>query len=439
MELTKLKEKVIKATLDSSSLYSKVKSKAAELAKFLEGGYLIISMGKASIPMLKGFIEGSGIEPDEGLIVKPKYLSYDITLDKIDVIDAGHPLPDEGSLRAGERALAIAKRAKELGKPLVVLVSGGGSAMVESPIGDVSLKDLITVNRLLLNSGASISEINIVRRHLSRIKGGGLVKAAGNVKVYGLYASDVPGDFLEDIASGPTAPDPTTFHDAVEVLRRYGLLDQVPENVIKVLQEGEMGVLEETLKPGDPRLREVTNMIVASVLDVVKGVAEVLSTDGYNVIILTATAQGESREVGKFLASITFDIIRRGMPVKPPAAIVIGGETSVSVKGHGLGGRNQELALSWALELRRLGISGDEAMMIAIATDGIDGPTDAAGAAVTPSSIDLMYRSGVNPVKALDENDSYHALDAIGALIKTGPTGSNLNNIVVILVNGHER
>ncbi|MGC9111853.1 glycerate kinase type-2 family protein [Acidilobus sp.] len=441
MRPEQLKEKIINVSLNSSSLYGKVKSKARELVKALKDGYLVISMGKASIAMLKGFIDGSGLEPIEGLIVKPRGLSYDVALDKINIniIEAGHPLPDEGSLRAGEKALMIAKKAGELERPLVVLVSGGGSAMVESPIEGVSLEDLVAINRLLLNSGASISEINVVRRHLSRVKGGGLVKASGNAEVYGLYASDVPGDFLEDIASGPTAPDPTTFRDALEVLERYELLDQAPESVVKVLRKGEEGAIEETLKPGDPRLRRVTNVIVASAFDVVDGVAKALSEEGYNTIILTTTAQGESREVGKFLASITFDIIRKGVPLKPPAAIVVGGETSVSVKGHGLGGRNQELAISWALELRRLGIRGDEALMIAMATDGIDGPTDAAGAAITPGSIDLMYRSGVNPVKALIENDSYHALAAADALIKTGPTGSNLNNVIVILVSDHER
>jgi len=310
--------------------------------------------------------------------------------------------------------------------------------MMERPIEGISLDDLSALNKVLLSSGASISEINVIRRHISKVKGGKLLRAAKGARTYGLYASDVPGDFLEDIASGPTAPDPTTFRDALDILNRYKLVNDIPPSVLKVLRDGERGLVEETVKPGSPELELAENLIVATNYDVVSDVAALLEEMGYNTIVLTSAAQGESREVGKFLASIALDVMRKGVPVRPPAAIVLGGETAVTVRGRGLGGRNQELALSWALELRRLGIRSDRATLVALATDGVDGPTDAAGAVVTPALVDLMYNAGVNPAEELINNDSYRALASVNALIKTGPTGSNLNNVIVVLVDDHE-
>ena len=432
-------EAVIERALKSSSLYERTRSAAQGLVNRIKEDYLAISVGKASVDMLRGVIDGLGREPSLCLLIKPRNVRLSSApCSNAEVIEGSHPVPDEGSIKAGDEALRVAAEASRAGMPLVVAVSGGGSAMMERPIEGISLDDLSALNKVLLSSGASISEINVIRRHISKVKGGKLLRAAKGARTYGLYASDVPGDFLEDIASGPTAPDPTTFRDALDILNRYKLVNDIPPSVLKVLRDGERGLVEETVKPGSPELELAENLIVATNYDVVSDVAALLEEMGYNTIVLTSAAQGESREVGKFLASIALDVMRKGVPVRPPAAIVLGGETAVTVRGRGLGGRNQELALSWALELRRLGIRSDRATLVALATDGVDGPTDAAGAVVTPALVDLMYNAGVNPAEELINNDSYRALASVNALIKTGPTGSNLNNVIVVLVDDHE-
>ena len=402
---------LVNGIIRSASLKERTRIAAEKLRDQINDDYMVISVGKASQEMLAGLIEGLGSRPSRGLVILPKgYRLYiNAMYSNLSVIQSGHPIPDQESLDAGEAALNIAKSAGGLHKALVVLVSGGGSALMEKPLPGVSLQDIATVNSLLLRSGASISEINTVRRHLSQVKGGGLVKVSRGAEVYGIYASDVPGDKLEDIASGPTAPDPTTFSDALEVLRTYDIIDKVPTSVINALQDGLRGRLPETLKPGSPELDHVNNFIIAKNLDVLLYVKEALEKAGFNVMVLTSAMLGESREVGKLLASIAYESVHSGLPLRPPAAIIMGGETNVTVKGRGLGGRNQELALSWVIEAHRLGL-GDEVHLLALATDGVDGPTNAAGAFVTPRPYDALLQRSINPIYALKDNNSYAAL-----------------------------
>mgnify|MGYP001770659056 FL=1 len=396
---------------------------------------VLISIGKASASMAEGALSALTKGVEGGVVVAPRGVDLSgLRGYGLEIMSGGHPLPDESSLSAGQAVLEWARESASRGVDLLVLVSGGSSALVESPLEGLDLDDLVQINKILLNSGASISEINTVRRHVSKIKGGGLVKASRPSRVYGLYASDVPGDNIHDIGSGPTAPDPTTFRDALTVLELYGITSMAPVSVVELLRRGASGLVEETLKPGSPDSFRATNVVIARNLDVLESVEARLRSMGFNTLVLTSMLQGESREVGKVLASLTAEVKRSGRPVTPPAAIILGGETSVTVRGKGRGGRNQELALSWVIETKRLGLSERDSIMVALATDGIDGPTDAAGAAVTPGTFDELVRAGYNPLRALTENDSYSALELTGSLIKTGLTGTNLNNVIVVFV-----
>lgn len=391
---------------------------------------VVIAMGKGSIQMALGAL--NVLEVDGGVIVTPRGTGRPV--DGLEVIESSHPLPDESSLKAGEAVLEWARVAGRLGR-LLVLVSGGASALVEKPIDPLTIDDVREATRLLLGCGASIHEINGVRKHLSLVKGGRLATTAYPAEVRGLYASDVPGDRLDVIGSGPTVADPTTYCEALEVTRRYGVYERLPERVSRVLEDGCRGLREETPKPGSQLLSRTVNELVATNIDVLRGLEVKLRSMGFNTLILTSRLEGESREVGRALASITMEVIERGVPVQPPAAILAGGETTVRVRGRGRGGRNMELAFSWALSMRYWGYR-DEAAILSMDTDGIDGFTDAAGAILVPGLVEELISMGVDPYRVLEDNDTYTAISRVGGLIVTGPTGSNLNSIQVILVSG---
>ncbi len=393
---------------------------------------IVIAFGKASVPMAKAAVEVLGDRVEGGVVVIPRWREP-VKLGNLEVIQANHPVPDEGSLEAGEAVIEWSRAAS--GKGLLVLVSGGGSALVEKPQEGLTLEDLTRTTKLLLNSGANIHEINTVRKHLSMVKGGWLAKHAEPGPVYAYYASDVPGDRFESIASGPTAPDPTTYSDALLVLKRYELLGKVPMSVIKVLEEGASGRRPETPKPDDPVFRNVSNKLVAANIDVLIGLQNVLEKDGFNTLILTSRLDGDSREVGKALASITLEILERGVPIRPPAALLLGGETSVKVKNpEGRGGRNQELALSWLLYVDKWLSDDGRVGLLAMDTDGIDGNSPAAGATVVSGMSKLARDKGFDPYLYLEENNSYELLRAIGSTIETGGLDSNLNSVVIILI-----
>ena len=391
---------------------------------------VVIAMGKGSIQMALGAL--NVLEVDGGVIVTPRGTGRPV--DGLEVIESSHPLPDESSLKAGEAVLEWARVAGRLGR-LLVLVSGGASALVEKPIDPLTIDDVREATRLLLGCGASIHEINSVRKHLSLVKGGRLATTAYPAEVRGLYASDVPGDRLDVIGSGPTVADPTTYCEALEVTRRYGVYERLPERVSRVLEDGCRGLREETPKPGSQLLSRTVNELVATNIDVLRGLEVKLRSMGFNTLILTSRLEGESREVGRALASITMEVIERGVPLQPPAAVLAGGETTVRVRGRGRGGRNMELAFSWALSMRYWGYRG-EAAILSMDTDGIDGFTDAAGAILVPGLVEELISMGVDPYRVLEDNDTYTAIGRVGGLIVTGPTGSNLNSIQVILVSG---
>lgn len=387
---------------------------------------VVIGMGKASIPMVSGLLGSYSF--DGGVIVTIRGLSRRI--EGLEVIEASHPIPDESSLRAGEAVLEWARASRN--SRLIVLVSGGASALVEKPLDPLTLDDIRETTRHLLTCGASIHEINSVRKHLSAIKGGRLAATAYPGEVLGLYASDVPGDNLDVIGSGPTVADPTTFSDALGVILRYNLAGIIPDRVLRFLNEGSRGLREETPKPGSQILSKTRNELIAGNIDVLRGLESKLKSQGFNTIILTSRLEGEAREVGRALASITLEAMSRGIPIAKPGAILAGGETTVRVKGKGRGGRNMELAFSWALSMRYWGVR-EEAVILSMDTDGIDGVTDAAGAIISPAIIDNVRSLGYDPYKVLEDNDTYTVLLKAGGLVKTGPTGSNLNSIQVIL------
>lgn len=393
---------------------------------------ILVAIGKGAPAMARGAIEALGA-PDGGVVATIR--GVDVSgLEGVEVVYGEHPVPGEGSLRAGEAVLEWAREAGSSGGSLLALVSGGGSAIVEAPLDGLTIEDIAEATKALLASGATIDEINAVRKHLSRIKGGRLAEASRPARVLGLYASDVPGDRLDSIASGPTVPDPTTYGEALRVIDLYGLRGRIPRRVVEVLEAGARGELPETPKPGSPVFEGVENRLAASNMDVLESMAEWLGSRGYRVLVLTSRLEGESREAARVLASIALEAMDRGVPLEPPAAILAGGETTVTVRGHGVGGRNQELALAWAWRMSYWGASC-EAGLLAMDTDGIDGVTDAAGAIVVPEDASRARAMGLDPLSYLADNDSYTLLSRLGALIKTGPTGSNLNSVVALIVS----
>ena len=305
------------------------------------------------------------------------------------------------------------------------LLSGGASALLPMPADPITLQDKIEVTKLLLASGANIDEVNAVRKHISGIKGGLLGRRLSKGLVIYLIISDVVGDKLETIGSGPTAPDPTTFKDAYEVLNKYGLWDKIPESVRHRIRLGLDGRVEETPKPGDPIFKRITNLIVASVGDACKAAEKYLRSKGYRSMTLTRFMEGEAREIGVFAAGLLRQLSER----RGKHAIVMGGETTVTVKGKGIGGRNQELALSASIKLRDL----KNCCLVSVGTDGVDGPTDAAGAIVDGETYQDALRLGLNPAEFLAENDSNTFFKRVGGLITTGYTGTNVGDVVLLL------
>lgn len=397
----------------------------------------VVGMGKASERMLVPVVEILEEKIVDGCVAVPRGTEGVGRVGPVRLCPAGHPVPDEGSLRAGSEILRLAGEAGE-GDVVLALVSGGGSALAEKPLGDVKLEELRRVNKLLLQSGASIHEINTVRKHLSLVKGGRLAVTAWPASVLGFIVSDVPGDRLDMIASGPTVADPTSFADAIRVLERYDLLEMIPGSIRETLERGVQGLVEETPKPGDPRLSKTLNMLVLRNIDVLEHVAGFLRGQGFETLILTSRLEGESREAARVLASIGLEIAGNGLPLKPPAAVIAGGETTVTVRNPGgRGGRNTELALAWALSVRYWG--GSDLWLVAFDTDGIDGNSNAAGGFAWPGLVDQLREKGFDPWKFLDENRSYDALEKVGGLIVTGPTGTNVNSIVVMLVGSGRR
>jgi len=391
---------------------------------------IVAGIGKASAVMA-GVVEGYlGQQIREGVVVVPQgYLdtlpSKYAVPKRISILEGGHPIPDDGSLKAAASILQLATSC-ERGDLFILLLSGGGSALCTSFVEGITLEDAKATFRLLLESGADIYAVNTVRKHLSRIKGGHLARQVYPGEVVTLVISDVAGDDLSVIASGPTVPDPTTFADAIEVLRSYKIWKSSPESVRAHLIRGASDSRLETPKADDPLFRTARTTIIGNNRDAVEGAAAEAGRRGYVTNVFSEIVTGEAREVGPRLASEAL-----GCQVSRPTCLVWGGETTVTVKGQGKGGRNQELALAAALALEG---TSSKIVFLSGGTDGIDGPTDAAGAWVTQETVLAAVSKGIDPAAFLENNDAYIFFDRIEQLLKPGPTHTNVMDVQIALI-----
>ncbi len=366
-----------------------------------------------------------------GIVIVKEGHAADQTLEgtELELMEASHPVPDERGVKGTENILALLEEARE-DDLVICLISGGGSALLTAPVAGISLSDLQDLTKALLACGATINEMNALRKHLDRVKGGGLARAASPAHVFSLILSDVVGNPLDVIASGPTVPDTTTFQDAYAILEHYDLLEKISPDITEHIRKGVRGKANETPKPGDPIFERVQNFIIGSNLTSVEAAISQAQNEGFNTLLLTTYLQGEARQAGRVLAAIARQIAVTGQPIPRPACIVAGGETTVTLRGDGLGGRNQELALGAVEELAGL----KNAALVTLATDGDDGPTDAAGAVVTGDTLKYAERAGLYPNDFLERNDSYHFFEPLGDLLKPGPTQTNVNDLVFIFV-----
>ena len=384
------------------------------------GRVVVIGAGKASAAMARA-VEDHWRGELSGVVVT-RY-GYTVPCQRIEIIEAAHPVPDAASLAASERLLKAVQdlRPEDL---VLCLISGGGSALMVRPLPGLTLEDKQAVNRALLKSGATIREMNCVRRHLSAVKGGRLGAACYPAKLITLSISDVPGDNPVDIASGPTVADPTTCADALAILRRHAI--EVSPNVLEILESGR----GETLKPGNPRLAGAETRIIATPQMALEAAAEVANRAGVAAMILGDSIEGEAREVGNVMAGIARQVGAHGQPCAAPCVLLSGGETSVTVRGGGRGGRNVEFLLALAIALDR------QAGVYAIAgdTDGVDGTEEIAGAYLAPDSVPRALAQGINPRNSLANNDGHSFFEAIGDAVVTGPTLTNVNDFRAILI-----
>jgi hydroxypyruvate reductase len=388
---------------------------------------VVVGAGKASETMAAAAEVALDGIPVEGLVAVKDRMGKGPR--HVRIAEAWHPIPDARGRAAGEEILRLAGDAGP-DDLVLCLISGGGSALTPAPVRGISLAEKQAVTRLLLECGATINELNAVRKHLSRLKGGQLARAAHPAPVVALLLSDVIGDPLDVIASGPTAPDPTTFDDALAVLDRFGLRARVPPTVRAYLEAGARGEAEETPKPGDLALADVTNVVIGNNGLVVEAAVEEARRLGLAPCLLTRRLQGEAREVARVFAAVLDEIARSGSPVRRPACLIAGGETTVTVRGHGTGGRCQEFALALVPELAAM----RDVVALAGGTDGSDGPTDAAGAVADPTTLDRARGRGLDVRRALAENDSHPFFAALGDVVVTGPTGSNLMDVYLGVV-----
>ncbi len=380
---------------------------------------IVLGCGKAGAAMAHGVEALLGDRIAEGfVVVKDGYTS---PTSHVRLAEAAHPVPDARGQAAARRMLALAGSAGR-DDLILFLVSGGGSALTPAPALGISLSEKQAVTGLLLAAGATINEVNAVRKHVSDFKGGQLARAASPAPVLALILSDVIGDPLDVIASGPTAPDPTTFAEALDVLIQHNVLDRVPLSIRSRLEAGRRGKVAETPKPGDPLFARVSNHIVGNNTLIIDAAAASARALGYEPHLLTRALHGEARQVAA-------ELVKQGRRLRPPACLIAGGETTVTVRGRGLGGRCQEFALAAALALP----ASEDLVVLAAGTDGTDGPTEAAGALIDDGTVSRGRAAGLNARQTLDDNDSHRYLRASGDLIVTGPTNTNLLDLYLVL------
>ena len=388
---------------------------------------LVVGAGKAGAPMARALEDLLGDRIADGVIVVKE--GHGLPLTHVRIHEASHPVPDERGIKGAEEILSLVTDAGE--RDLVLcLISGGGSALLVAPAEGVTLEDKQEVTRLLLACGADIHEINTIRKHLSRAKGGGLARFAYPATVVSLILSDVVGDDLNVIASGPTVPDTATFGDTRRVLEKYDIQDRVPPPVQMRIDRGVKGDIEDTPKAGDPVFQRCYSELVGTNLQALRAAGSQSEELGYRTLILSSTVEGEAREVVKVLTAIAREIQGSGNPLSAPACILCGGETTVTIKGEGKGGRNQEFALASAMEIDGM----PDVVVLAGGTDGNDGPTDAAGAIADGSTLTRARTQGLDPLDYLRRNDSYHFFQPLDDLVITGPTRTNVMDVYMVMV-----
>jgi hydroxypyruvate reductase len=391
------------------------------------GRIVLVAAGKAAVPMARAVEEALGERLSKGIAVST---ATEGTLERVALRTASHPVPDGRGLAAADEVEALV-RGLGAADLLLVLLSGGASALLPAPAPGIALEDKQAATALLLRAGATIHELNAVRKHLSRLKGGGLARAVAPARLVALVLSDVVGDDLSTIASGPTVPDPTTFAEALAVLTRRGVAADVPAAVRARLEAGGRGEIAETAKPGEPALRRTTTRVVGSNALSVAAAAREALRQGLRPLVLTTRLQGEAREAARVLVAVLRECVETSRPIPPPACLIAGGETTVTVRGSGQGGRNQEVAVAAAEALS--GFPG-AAVVASLATDGIDGASDAAGGIVDDQTAARAATLGLAPASVfLEASDTRNFLGPLGDLIVTGPTGTNVVDLVVLL------
>jgi glycerate 2-kinase len=389
----------------------------------------VVGGGKAGASMAAAVEDILGNLITEG-IVNVKY-GYTAKLNKIKINEADHPVPDEAGSLGAEEIVKLVGSAKE-NDLLICLISGGGSALLPLPVQGISLNEKQEVTKKLLACGASINEINAVRKHMSRIKGGQLARFSYPATLITLILSDVIGNYLDVIASGPTVPDSSTFGDAKEILERYGIWNTIPDTVKNHFEKGIEGNIPETPKAGENIFSKTQNVIVGSNIQAVMAAREKAGNLGYNTVVLSSFIEGETKEVARVHASVAKEILQTGNPVSTPACIVSGGETTVTIRGKGKGGRNQEFCLAAAIDIEGL----DSVVILSGGTDGTDGPTDAAGAICDGQTLQRALDKGMKALDYLCDNNSYTFFKNLDDLLITGPTNTNVMDLRLVMVGG---
>lgn len=388
----------------------------------------VIGTGKASASMARAIEEIFNDHLTSGVITTKT--GHGLSLKKTEVIEAGHPLPDQRGIEGARKIQSLLKESGE--KDLILfLISGGGSALLPLPVEGISLEEKQKTTQLLLDCGADIKEINTIRKHISQIKGGWLARWAYPSTVITFILSDVVGDPLDSIASGPTVPDPTTFKDAWEILEKYDLIQKVPPSIRGHLLSGKDQKIEETPKPGDPVFTKIHHLLIGSNIIALQAAQKEASSLGFNTLILSSSIVGETREAALFHGALAKEVMSTGHPIPRPACILSGGETTVTIKGKGKGGRNQEFVLAGAFEIQGL----EKTVLLSGGTDGTDGPTDAAGAIADHTTIKRAYRMGLNAKAHLNHNDAYPFFQKLGDLLMTGPTHTNVMDVRILLID----
>ena len=388
---------------------------------------VVVGLGKAGASMAAAAEEILGDRIARGVVVT-KYGHVQPTK-RIRLHEAGHPVPDAAGIAGAQ---AILDQVKGLGPEdlVLVLISGGGSALTPAPVDGISLAEKQALTKALLACGADIREMNALRKHISRIKGGQLARAATPARVFTLILSDIVGDPLDAIASGPTVPDPTTYADALAILDKYRIRGDISPSIRTHLEAGARGEIAETPKPTDPLFSRVKSLMVASNIQALEAARSEARALGLTPMILSSFIEGETREIARMHAALAREVRASGNPDKPPVCIITGGETTVTLRGKGTGGRNQEFALAAALDIAGL----TDVVVLSAGTDGTDGPTDAAGAIVDGETVARAVAQGLNPRAALDANDAYPFFQRLGDLIITGPTKTNVMDVRLVLV-----